>query len=135
MQEEDQFPSSWGYLSFISIDPSLYIPACILPISYYGNFIANTIICPALLMGLVGLSLMFDKTKTTLETVQLAPSEVAWRQQQRHTEQRSRYYFAFFLAYPTQAQTFFSHVRNNLTFTTHPYKLMITQLSTSANPV
>ena len=119
LQEEDRFPSSWDYLSFVTIDPALFIPACILPIGYYGRFIANTVICPVFLMCLVRLT--FSTSKTLLEDVELAPSEVAWRKQRRHTEKLSRYYFAFFIAYPTQTQTFFSHVSKHLTFAAHSF--------------
>ena len=128
LQEEDRFPSSWDYLSFVTIDPALFIPACILPIGYYGRFIANTIICPVFLMCLVRLT--FSTSKTLLEDVELAPSEVAWRKQRRHTEKLSRYYFAFFIAYPTQTQTFFSHVSTfcSLLFFKRTYLLPLTQL-------
>ena len=114
LQEEDQFPSSWRFLSFVTIDPALLVPACILPISYYWRFIANTVICPAFLMVVVSVTLF--TTKAPLEGVDLAPSELLWQKQRRHTEQLSRLYFAFFLAYPMQAQTFFSHVRQHPTF-------------------
>ena len=73
-----------------TIDPALLVPA------FFGQlllaFIANTVIAPPSRV----VSMTLFTTKAPLEGVDLAPSELLWQKQRRHTEQLSRLYFAFF---------------------------------------
>ena len=107
MQEETEFPPSWSNLQLVSLDLSLFIP-CI-PVDYYKRFIANTVLVPAFLFALVAMIWAMDKDAPPQGVDAISPSELARRNQRRRTQQKSDYYFAFFVVYPTLSKTFFDH--------------------------
>jgi len=65
-------------------------------VNYYSRFVANTLGGPVVLLGLVAARWAMDKPSVQ-SFDSLSPGELARRNQERRTRQKSDYYFAFFV--------------------------------------
>ena len=67
-----------------------------MPVDYYNRYLGNIVVVPACLLGLVAMTWAMDKTSAQ-DVDKISPSELARKNQKRRTQQKSDYYFAFFL--------------------------------------